>query len=358
MSNLTPRSNRLETNLVIDGGMEIWPEGASRTVASGSSAYGSVLFRLSNAASSVTLTNARQSAVPANTNLQFSNQVSKTAAGTLSAATSVRLSHYVEGYNISSIFNSEFTVLFWVRSSVASNRTLCIQNAGATHSYLKQYSINTANTWELKAIRFPALSGCPGTIDTTNGIGVEVIWNIVSGTTFQSSTLNSWVSGTFYSGTGENTTWLTGTNHDFSVAGVMVMPGNLEGLVASRYMFTRAGRTFMGEYALSQRYFEKSNNLETVPGTDISSSSEPMIMDIGAVTTGGARHLLPFKSEKRANPTVRVWSDTGVIDRVRGSISGLIVASMQNASTSKAHIQFSIPAANLYLFQYSADARF
>lgn len=267
MSNLTPRINRLESNIVIDGAMEIWPEGTSRSVANNTAPYGSVLFRMDNGNTSVTLTNSRQTSVPSNTNLTFSNQVSKTAAGTLASTTYCMWQYFVEGNDIYRMWNQETTVLFWVRSSVASNRSLTIVNGSNTHSYIQQYSISAANAWELKAIRLPALSTCPGAISRDNTLGLQIRFSIVAGSTFQSATTNQWVSGNYVSGIGEDTTWLTGTAHNFSITGVMVLPGNWEGLTAAQYNFVRAGRNFAEEIAISQRYFEKSYDLNTDPAT-------------------------------------------------------------------------------------------
>jgi hypothetical protein len=235
--------------------MEIWPEGTSRSIANNAAAYGSVLMSLNNTSSGVTLTNSQQTAVPSGKGLSFSNQTSKTAAGTLAAGTSITQQHIIEGYNISSLANQEFSLIFYVRSSVASNRSLAIRNGTSTHSYVKQYNISAANTWELKALSFPALSSCPGALNFLNAAGLRVTWNIVSGTTFQTSSLNQWVAGNFVSGPGEDTTWLTGTTHSFDIAGLMVLPGNWEGLNAAQYNFVRAGRNFEDEVAMSQRYF-------------------------------------------------------------------------------------------------------
>lgn len=296
MMNLTPRINRIEKNLVIDGGMEIWPEGTSRSVANNTSAYGAVLFRLSNESSGITHTNSRSSSIPSNTNLIYSNQVSKTASGTLAAATAIGLEHQIEGYNLSSIFNDSFSVIFWVKSSVASNRSVSLRNGTTSHSYVKQYTISSANTWELKILSFDAMSTCPGTVDRTNGSGARLWFNIVAGSNFQTASLNQWVAGSRLSGISEDTTWLTGTNHDFSIAGVMVLPGDWTSLTSSGYDFIRAGRNFQDELSMTLRYFEKTYDFDTAPGT---------VVDQGAV-----------RGQTIANGIFRVWCDFAVPKRV------------------------------------------
>lgn len=307
---LTPRLNRLEPNLVIDGAMEIWPEGTSRSIANGTSGYGSVLFKTFNESSGITITNSQQSSVPSGTNLQFSNQISKTAAGTLSSTTAIVTRHDIEGYNVDRIYNNDFSVIFWVKSSVVSNRSVSLTNASGSHCIVKQYNISTANTWQLKVVTFPALSVCPGTINRTNGSGLGIRFGVVIGSSQQTSTLGSWQAGSFASGVGEDTTWLTGTNHDFSIAGVMVLPGDWTSLQTntSAYTFLRAGRNFQQELAMSQRYFEKSNPLDIAPGAV--GSQNRFYTGILNGGGGGAHGPVVFAVRKRATPTIGYWDGT------------------------------------------------
>src|SRR5882672_3453078 len=93
----TSRLNRLEPNICIDGGMELWPEGTSRSIANNANAYGGVLFNVINTSSGITLTNSQQASIPSGTNIPFSNQISKTASGTLAAGTLTRSRYIIEG---------------------------------------------------------------------------------------------------------------------------------------------------------------------------------------------------------------------------------------------------------------------
>ncbi len=318
---LTPRLNRMEPNIVIDGGMEMWPEGTSRSVANNTSVYGSVLFKNINTSTGVTLTNSQQASIPSGTNIPFSNQVSKTAAGTLAAGTSARLDYGIEGYDIQRLMRDEFSVMFWVKSSVISNRSLSIRNISVTHSYVQQYAITAADTWQLVVVKFPALSSCPGTLNRTNGEGIRMSFNIVTGSTAQTSSLNQWVAGDFVSGIGEDTTWLTGTNHNFSIAGVVVLPGDWTSLAAntSAYRFMRSGRNYQEEVQKSQRYWEGFPNGVAAGIAGYNGTG-------GAITA--SCHFV-FKTEKRSSPSITVGTGAvlqvgtfGVITIQNGTGSG------------------------------------
>jgi len=302
---LTPRLNINEPNIVIDGGMEIWPEGTSRSVANNTLAYGSALFKTNNNTTGITLTNSQQSSVPSGTNIPFSNQISKTAAGTLAAVTAVSSQYHIEGYDVNKLLSDEFTVIFWVKASVASNRSVSLHNTGNTHSFVQQYNIASANTWQLVALKVPALSTCPGTINKTNGFGVQLVFGAVLGTTWQTSSLNSWIAGDFYAGVGEDTTWLTGTTHDFSIAGVMILPGDYRSLTTntSAYRFLRSGRNFQEEVSKTQRYVELIGSVlefNIAFGTGWSTSTS-------AVAMSGL-----FKVVKRAAPQATLSSISAI----------------------------------------------
>lgn len=316
---LTPRLNRLEPNVIIDGGMEIWPEGTSRSVVNNSTAYGAVLFQCFNTSSGITLTNAQQSSIPSGTDIPFSNQISKTSAGTLAAGTNTGLAYFIEGYDVQRMYNNSSSLIFWVKSSVASNRSISFRNVGNTHSYVQQYNIASINTWQLVVVSIPSLNTCPGTINRTNDRGLVVTFPIVSGSTFQTSTLNAWQSGLYLSGISEDSTWLTGTTHDFSIAGVMVLPGDWSSLKSNtnKYTFLRAGKNFQEELAMTQRYYEKSLDLGAVPG--LPQTTQEQLNFPSAI--GNLRWWISFKVNKRiTNPTFLTYSPvTGIGPNVRDS---------------------------------------
>ena len=361
---LTPRINRLEPNLIIDGGMEYWPDGDSIAVANGSALYGSVLMKESNISSGVTVTASYQTGGPSD--LPNFSRLSKTAAGTLAAGTSVQRFYTVEGYDISKINTKEFTVIFKVRSSIASKRSVALNNGTSTHSYVTQYEINTANTWETKAVKFSAMNTCPGVTNIgTNGPGVFIVWSIINGTNRTTSTLNQWQSGTYQSGPGEDSTWLTGTNHYFDIAGVMVLPGDWTSLNTnpSAYNFVRAGKNWAEEMDMIGRYYEN-----TYPDTNGrgwspvgSTVASPMF---GVSRTDVGMPLImnwDFNTRKRTNPTVTLWNASTGAQGTWNDNGGATTA-MTVFATAVGGVSFGINVGVINLRIYSghavADARF
>lgn len=80
------------------------------------------------------------------------------------------------------------TLSFWVRSSKVGTYCVAFQNAAQDRSYVTEYTINVANTFEKKIVTL--------TLDTTGtwattGTGLSVLWTLMAGTNFQGSP-NTW----------------------------------------------------------------------------------------------------------------------------------------------------------------------
>ncbi len=76
--------------------------------------------------------------------------------------------------------------------------------------------------------------------------------------------------------------------------------------------FSRAGGTIQGELAACQRYYEKSINLATTPGT---TSTGEWWFPNGTIANGETYHLINFAVTKRTDPTVTTYSYSGTSGR-------------------------------------------
>jgi|GEM_PF-3378641 len=303
---LTPRINRLEPNVLINGAMEL----RQRVAATGglSNAYAMDRFYVNNLNTSMTTLVDQSATVPSIGALASSQRVYNTTTGSLVAGTQCDVRYRVEGYDILPLVTSEWTLIFWARSSVAGTYSVAVKNGATTHSYVRQYTISTINTWELKCIKFPALSTCPGALLRTNGIGLEIKWSIVTGTTFQTGSLNQWAAGNFEAGAGQVSSWLTSGN-EFLMTGIMALPGDWEALTSAGYQFVRCGRNFQEELAKAQRYYEKSYDQAQVPGTGAGNFNGSWCGSTPSVTGGGDRLTGPhFAVLKRATPSVVIYN--------------------------------------------------
>ena len=209
------------------------------------------------------------------------------------AATSVGSSDYyaiqgvVEGYNVAD-FNwgtanaKTITLSFWVRSSLTGTFGGSLTNYDNTQSYIFNYNISAANTWEQKSITI--VGPTTGTWNVTNSGAFNITFSLGVGSTFR-STANSWLSGNFFTTSGE--TQVVGTNGaTFYITGVQLEVGS----TATSFDY----RPYGTELALCQRYYER-----------VTATANYMTYANGqAISTTGANGPWIFNVVKRAAPTM------------------------------------------------------
>ena len=142
----------------------------------------------------------------------------------------------------------------------------------------------------------------------------------------------------------------------FDIWGVQVESGS----VATP--FTTATGTLQGELAACQRYYEKSYDQATNPGTATAYGCITGSYNAAASTTGYLGATLVYKVPKRAIPTLTIYDDAGASAKCsRGSLgiantAGQTVANT-NATTTAALVYSSGSNNNqAIVFHYTADA--
>ena len=113
-------------------------------------------------------------------------------------------------------------------------------------------------------------------------------------------------------------------------------------------------KSFEEELRVCQRYYEKSYNQATIPGT--ATTSGGISLQTGTATTGVMYCTTFYKVTKRISPTVHLYDDTGAIDKVYKQASGK-TANVVYAGEScfVGGTTDSTNAQNLF-YQFTADA--
>ena len=239
----------------------------------------------------------------------FNNSVLITSSSAYSVLTGdfFNLFQNIEGFNVADLGwgtadAQDITISFWVRSSLTGTFGGSISNASLSRSYPFTYTINTANTYEQKII---TVSGdTSGSWGVSNDLGMRVYFGLGVGSTY-SGTAGAWAGTRYHSATGA--TSVVGTSGaTFYITGVQLEAGS----VATPFEHRMYGQ----ELALCQRYFEKSYDVATVPGTATTTSFG------NAGNTGqsdGAKNgcVLVFKVPKRASANMAYWDGVGTSNR-------------------------------------------
>lgn len=118
--------------------------------------------------------------------------------------------------------------------------------------------------------------------------------------------------------------------------------------------YSPCGRDQIEELLLCQRYFEKSYELDTAPGTANGDGAARIQVDAGSDIS---YFSVKFSTRKRAVPTITPYSSvTGTAARVRTGAGDTASYAITDLGSSSFSMQSTVPD-QLLIFQWTADAR-
>ena len=157
--------------------------------------------------------------------------------------------HKIEGYNVAHLgwgtSNAKpVTLSFWVKADVTGSYGISFWNQAQNYNYVTSYTINNADTWEYKTITIPGATA--GTWITDTGTGLGIWWDFGTGTTYQTSTTETWGQSTKF--TPSNSAQMIATSGaKFRMTGVQLETGTN----ATEFEH----RPYGEELSLCQRYY-------------------------------------------------------------------------------------------------------
>lgn len=294
----------LQINDIINGNIDIWQRKTTFTgVADGD--YTTDKFGYEKSGTMVHDVIRESTIVPINS-LNYSIKVDCTTADVaIAAGAYCAITHIVEGYNFKKYVDNYGTLSFWVRSAKTGIHCVSFRNSGKDRSYIVEYTVNTADTWEYKTITV-LFDNIAGTWDYINGAGIRISWTLASGATFN-TTKDAWQTGNFF-GTASQVNVCDNAANNFYVAGITFNIGRipiLSNIIDYNYELSRCQRTY-----------EKSYNQSIFPGA-VSSIGALAGRQSGADTNCTSLQNV-FIVKKRDTPTIKWYSDvTGTADRIR-----------------------------------------
>jgi hypothetical protein len=223
-------------NLLINGDFAI-AQRATTATAAGNGTY-TTLDRMktylgNTSGAYTTAQTALSAADQATTGQVFALDIQCTTADTSVASNAyVMVRQHIEAKNCQHLLYGSsaaktLTLSFYVKSNLTGTTTGCIiKNDSTAQSFLFEYTINSANTWEKKVIKVtPPTNG--GTIDNNTGEGLIVQWNLHIGSAYLGGSNLTWDETNSYYGTTNTLNVLSSTDNDLFIAGMQLEVGDV-----------------------------------------------------------------------------------------------------------------------------------
>lgn len=341
-------------NRIINGAMVIDQRnaGASTNNAGGTTTY--ALDRWAYYGTSSSKFSIQQSTT-APTGFSNSILITSLAATTIGTNDEYWLTQKIEGFNTADLGwgtadAKTVTLSFWVRSSLTGTFGGSFLNSAMNYYYAFSYTINSANTWEQKTITVAGPTG--GTwIGSTNGVGMFAVFGLSAGSTYGGATPNTWTSASYKVLPTGAVNILATNGITFYITGVQLEVGS----TATSFDY----RPYGTELQLCQRYYQKTYDVGTVPGTTYNFEYNAPATAIG---TGnfGTPCCRPFLVSMRAAPTVTTYDGAGNSGRISAwsvgnnqTYSGLTVSQNQLLAFD---FGYNSVAGRHYTFSYVASS--
>ena len=223
-----------------------------------------------------------------------------TAQASIGAGDFAVLEHRIEGYNYLNIAAKVFTISFWVKATKIGTYCIGLGNNLDDREYISEYTVNASDTWEFKTITV-ASPPITGGWNYETLIGLRVRFVLAAGSNFQ-DIANSWLTtvGAKFA-TSNQVNACDNTANNFRLAGVQVEVGS----IATEFEKI----SIQKQIELCQRYYEKSYNLPTVPGSAVSEGI--VYLRVGDPTSGVMTIYSKYQTPKRALPIITLYDNTG-----------------------------------------------
>lgn len=341
-------------NYILNGDMKVAQEWTSKaTIAT--TDYIIDNFRFNKTTSGVVFTASQETDSSGTYNIKLD---CTTADASVDANDDVSINFFVEGYEYATLKGETCVLSFDIYATKTGTSCVSFRNNGLDRTYILEFTINASNTWETKTLEV-AFDQTGGTENYTNGSGLRCDFALLVGSTRQ-NTANTWHTGSYVS-TSNQINHGDNTANEFKLRNVSLTIGNAANF--DRDLIIK--ENFLETLQKCQRYYEKSYNYNTTPGTATQLGGQTFKIGVNSTTNGDAcRGLTIFKVIKRTTPNMTTYDFAGTLSQV--SING----SASNEAPAAGNIttletdrgfesNFNTTTAGIKVgFHWEADSRF
>ena len=325
-------NNLSNRNIIINGAMQVAEHSDSNAGVHNTYAVDRFNFRKESTAANFSMTQSTTSP----DGFSKSLKVDCTAADTSTAHNEfVNVRYNIEAHDLQHLgygtsAAKPLVLSFYVRSSLTGTYGINLLQADNSNKiYSRTYTINSADTWERKTISIPADTS--GVINDDNGLGLQINFCLVIGSTYKGSAVSSawetYANSNFASQHGVN--FASSTSNDLYLTGVQLEVDSTGSGVATDFEH----RSYGQELHLCKRYYQQYVNLQLSGG-------------FIPTTTGKAQQVtFVYPLEMRSAPSISI-ANTGSSggQYIYDGDGYTNIASLDSSSTNvtSCHMNFSL----------------
>ncbi|KAB7707730.1 hypothetical protein GBN32_14000 [Plesiomonas shigelloides] len=244
-------------NLVNNGGMQISQRG-SLFPNVGNGDYTLDRWRLAKNSGAMVSVQRRTDDRPSGIGVVASLELKvQTADTSISSSEYVCIQQPMEGVNILPIYGNTFVISFWVKSSLSGKYSVSLLTDSPAYSFVAEYTINAANTWERKSIVVTGGFPLSYELQLGNVTGMRLTFAVACGSSLQ-TTQGAWRSGGFF-GVADQVNLLGKVDATFSLTAVQLELGG----IPTPFEY----KPFPLELSICQRYCLQVNSIDVASET-------------------------------------------------------------------------------------------
>ena len=289
-------------NLLYNGAMQVAQRGTSFAETTAASYTLDRWLRAVGSSFNFDTTITQSTDVPSGEGFKYSLKVECDTVVTPSGSDNAGIGQRLEGHDFQHLCYGtssakSIVLTFWTKSNKTG--TYCVQfatnhgnsDSANRYSFVREYTINTANTWEKKTLTVPGLT--TQDIETTNTEGYRVKWWLAVGGD-DTTTADAWQQSASYLATSNQVNFMDNVNNEWYLTGCQLEVAD----TASPFEH----RSYNDELTLCQRYFQLHENIQMAAYVN------------AAYRRAESYFALP--AEMRANPSVNTLT-TGNSSNIR-----------------------------------------
>jgi hypothetical protein len=218
-------TSQIGRNLLINGAMTVYQHGEQTAAASNQYSLDRWCWHQS---SGETGTKSQNTSVPSGSGFAFSYKYDVTNAGGAPGAAEFNIiEQRIEAQNLQHLCYGNaaaktLVLSFWMSSPKSGTHCVALNAPDGGRSYIREFTVASADTWEKFAITFPGDTG--GTITNDNGTGLRVVFPLNVGSNYE-TTKDQWASGEdFATSSGQNL--LDNTSNNVFLTGCQLEVGD------------------------------------------------------------------------------------------------------------------------------------